>query len=211
MAGPLFVGSSVVQGLLRPGFSFTQHPPSALALGAAGWVQTVTFVVAGCLFVRGAWGLRRVMTGPGARWAPRLIAVFGAALVAGGVFRMDPAFGFPPGTPPGAGDSVSWHAAVHGVLFPLGFAALVAVAFVMAHRFRRQGRRGWQWSGIGTGPLALALCLWPNLAARPDGRFLPMWFGVAAAFLWTSAVIADARRQVMPTRPAVTDAHPRRI
>jgi Protein of unknown function (DUF998) len=64
-AGPLFVVSSVVQGMLRRGFSFTDHPPSALALGGAGWIQVATFVVAGCLFVGGAWGMRHAMSGPG--------------------------------------------------------------------------------------------------------------------------------------------------
>jgi Protein of unknown function (DUF998) len=123
--------------------------------------------------------------------------VFGCALIAAGAFRMDPAFGFPPGTPAGAAAGVSWHAAVHGLLFPLGFGAIVAGCVVMAGRFGRQHRRGWQRYCIATAPVSLALCMWPNLAARPDGRFLPMWIGIAVAFAWTSAVIADIRREFL--------------
>jgi hypothetical protein len=196
-AGPLFVVSSVVQGVLRPGFSFTDHPPSALALGGAGWIQMATLVVAGCLLVGGAWAMHRAMSGPASRWAPRLIAVFGCALVAAGVFRMDPAFGFPPGTPAGMADGVSWHAAVHGVLFPLGFGAIIAGCLVMARRFGQQHRRGLQWYCLATAPVSLALSMWPNLAVRPDGRFLPMWIGVVVAFAWTSVVIADVRREFL--------------
>jgi hypothetical protein len=191
------VASSVVHGMLRPGFSFADHPPSALALGDAGWIQLATFVVVGCLLVGGAWGMRRAMSGPASRWAPGLIAVFGSALVAAGVFRMDPAFGFPPGAPGGMPDGVSWHAAVHGVLFPLGFGAIVAGCVVMARRFGQQRRRGLQWYCVATAPVSLALCLWPNLAARPDGRFLPMWIGVVVAFAWTSVVMAGVRRELL--------------
>jgi uncharacterized protein DUF998 len=46
VAGPLFVVSSLVQATLRAGFDPAQHPPSALALGGAGWVQVLTFVLA---------------------------------------------------------------------------------------------------------------------------------------------------------------------
>ena len=60
-----------------------------------------------------AVGLRRALTpGVGARWAPRLVAVYGAGLVAAGVFRADPALGFPVGTPDGP-EPVSWHGMLH--------------------------------------------------------------------------------------------------
>lgn len=193
LAGPLLVGSSLVQGVLRDGFDVEQHPPSALALGTGGYVQQLTFVVAGLLLVAGALGLRRAAVG---RWTSALVAVLGAALTAAGVFRMDPAFGFPPGTPPGAGDSVSWHAAVHGVLFPVGLVALVGTALVMARRYGRAGRRAMQAAAIGAAVVSLAFSLWPNLAAEPDGRFLPMWIGVTVGYLWIALMNFDLARHV---------------
>jgi hypothetical protein len=198
IAAPVFVVSSITQAWLRSGFDPHKHPPSALALGDSGWVQSGTFVIAGVLFVIGAVGLRRSLAPTGPRWAPRCIGIFGLALAAGGIFVMDPAFGFPPGTPNGVGDDVSWHAAMHGILFPLGFAAILVTCFVMAHRYAEQGRRLARWTSMAVGPLALVLASWPNLGGAPDGRFLPMWAGVAIAFIWLSAVLADAARESTP-------------
>jgi len=200
-AGPLFVVSSVAQAVLRSGFDPRKHPPSALALGDAGWVQSGTFIVSGLFFVIGAVGLRRSLPPAETRWAPRGIGIFGVALAAGGIFVMDPAFGFPPGTPAGVGDEVSWHAATHGVLFPLGFATILGTCFVMANRYARQGRRLARWTSMIAGPVALVLASWPNLGGEPDGRFLPMWAGVVIAFGWLSAVLADAARNPTLNQP----------
>lgn len=204
LAGPLLVGSSLVQGATREGFDFEQHPPSALALGSAGYVQQVTFIVAGLLLVVGAMGMHRANIG---RWAPALTAALGAALSTAGVFRMDPAFGFPPGTPSGVGDSVSWHAAVHGVLFPVGFAALVGTALVMARRYGLANRRTMQGTAIAVAVVSLLLSMWPNLAAEPDGRFLPMWIGVTVGYLWMALMQFDLARQARGPSTATRERH----
>lgn len=151
------------------------------------------FVVTGVLWSAASVGLRRALRGPGSVWAPRLVLVFGAALAAGGAFRMDAAFGFPPGTPQGTPPEVTWHGAIHGIVFPVGFAALVAACFVFARRFATLGRPGWRWASVIAGPAALLLAAWPS-AGDPDGRFLPLWIGVVVAMGWLSAVIGDARR-----------------
>jgi hypothetical protein len=193
-AGPLFVVSSLVQASVRAGFDPAQHPPSALALGGAGWVQVLTFVLAGTGFMAGAVGLRRTISGRQGRTAPVFIGVFGLALVAGGLFRMDPAFGFPPGTPDGTGDSVSWHAAIHGILFPLGFVSILAAGWSLSRRYAAHHRALMRWSANVIGPIALFLSVWPNLGGNPQGRFLPLWLGVAVAFAWMSFALADAAR-----------------
>ncbi len=187
-AGPVLIVSSLVQGSLRTGFEFAEHPPSALALGSAGLIQQVTFVLAGLLLSAGALGMRHGSCG---RWAPRLVAVLGGSLAAAGLFKMDPAFGFPPGTPPGVGDTVSWHAAVHGVLFPIGFVALVGAAVLMGRRFGRAHRRRMQMVTYLAATSSLVLSMWPNLSGEPDGRFLPMWLGVVVGYLWTSLLFVD--------------------
>lgn len=206
IAGPLFVVSSLAQAALRTGFDLREHPPSALALGEVGWIQSATFVAAGLCFLVGAYGLARTMEETGTRWAPRFIGVFGLALVAGGIFTMDPAFGFPPGAPDGVGDTVSWHAVIHGVMFPLGFAAIVIGSFAMARHYALAGRRFARWASIAAGPVALLLATWPTLGGSPDGRFLPMWAGVVVAFGWTSAVLADAAREHVITSTGRTTA-----
>lgn len=195
-AGPLLVGSSILQGIVRHGFDFRRHPPSALALGSAGAVEQVTFGSAGLLLLVGALGLGRLDIG---RWVPRWVMLLGGALAAAGVFRMDPAFGFPPGTPSGIGDVISWHAAVHGVLFPLGFVGLVATALAMGRRYGRAHRRVMRLTSYLAAVTSLVLSLWPNLGGDPEGRFLPMWVGIAIGYAWTSLMFVDLRRDALAT------------
>jgi uncharacterized protein DUF998 len=206
-AGPLFVVSSLVQASVRTRFDPAQHPPSALALGGAGWVQILTFVLAGTGFMAGAVGLRRTIAGRQGRTAPVFIGLLGLALVAGGLFRMHPAFGFPPGTPDGTGDSVSWHAAVHGILFPLGFVSVLSAGWSLSRRYAAHGRALMRWAAIVIGPIALVLSAWPNLGGNPQGHFLPLWLGVTVAFAWMSFALADAARST--TYPSAYPAHGR--
>ena len=42
LAGPIYLITSVVQGILRPGFSFARHDWSLLANGSYGWIQTLS-------------------------------------------------------------------------------------------------------------------------------------------------------------------------
>jgi hypothetical protein len=113
IAGPVFVLVSGIQALTRDGFDPTRHAWSLLSNGSLGWIQITNFVLTGLMIVALAVGLRRALPpGLGGTWAPRLIGAYGVGLVAAGVFRADPALGFPPGTPPDARE-VSWHGVVH--------------------------------------------------------------------------------------------------
>jgi drug/metabolite transporter (DMT)-like permease len=104
-------------------------------------------MLAGLLFVACAVGIRRVLDRgdrvSGGTWAPRLIAVVGASLIAGGVFVPDPAFGFPPGTAPSAPEDLSWHGIVYGIAPAVGLGSLIAASFVFARRFAQLGQREW--------------------------------------------------------------------
>ncbi len=194
LAGPFFVAASFAHGAVRDGFSFTDQPPSALSTGELGWIQTVNFVGAGVLFLAAGIALRRTLHGPGSVWGPRLLTVFGAALAAAGVFQMDPGFGFPPGTPAGEPAEISWHGAVHGFAFFVGFGALVAACFVFSRRYRVLGRPALRWCSIVVGPASLILASMPNVG-DPEGRFLPLWLAVAVALAWASSVVNDTRAQ----------------
>ncbi|MDN5859884.1 MAG: DUF998 domain-containing protein [Pseudonocardia sp.] len=138
IAGPVFVISSVAQGLIREGFDFSRHAWSLLALGTAGWVQVSTFVLCGLMAITAAVGLRRALvTGPGAGWAPRLLAVFGASMIASGIFTVDPMGGFPAELPQAT--SISGHAMVHLLAGAVGFICLAAGLLVLAHRLAGEG------------------------------------------------------------------------
>jgi hypothetical protein len=89
-----------------------------------------------------AVGVGRVLRlGRGARWGPRLLGLYGAGLIAGGVFSSDPVPGFPPGTSP----ETTWHGIVHVVARGSGYVVLIAASLVIAGWFAAEGRRGWAW------------------------------------------------------------------
>ncbi|MCD0483558.1 DUF998 domain-containing protein [Streptacidiphilus sp. ASG 303] len=143
LAGPLFLGVGVVEGLTRDGFDFTRNAISQLSLGPWGWIQVAGFLVTGVLVTAGAVGVRRAIgRTPGGTWAPRLIGVFGASFLLAGVFTADPGGGFPPGTPDGPA-TMSTHGAVHMFGGMAGYLALCAALLVLARHFAARGRRGW--------------------------------------------------------------------
>ena len=116
-------------------------------LGRAALVLDETFVTAGVLTIVGATGL------PTAR---RLVALYGAGLVAAGAFVADPMDGFPVGTPPGPPTTVTWHGMLHFMAGGIGFLGLIAACLVLARRFGRAGRRGWAVYSAATGVLFTA-------------------------------------------------------
>src|SRR2546423_1126149 len=142
VAGPLYVAVSLGQALTRPGFDLTRHQWSLLSNGGLGWIQITNFLLTGAMIVACAVGMRRALArGRGARWAPRLVATFGASLVAAGVFRADPALGFPAGAPAGPGQ-VSWHGALHLLSAGIGFTCVAVACLVVAGRLAADGHRG---------------------------------------------------------------------
>lgn len=184
-AGPIFVGVVAVQLATRDGFDLARHPISLLSLGPGGWVQIANFVLAGVLCGAFALGLSRVLrAGPGRVWLPRLMAVYGAGLVLGGVFVADAGLGFPPGTPDTDAVSLSWHGAIHAVAAPLAFLSLVIATVVMARRDGAQGRRGWAAYSAGTAAVLLVLLAWPD----QDGLSWRLALAVTGAFAWVTAV-----------------------
>ena len=54
LAGTVFVGSIVIQGLTRHGFSIPHDDASLLANGPLGWIQVVTFLLAGAMTIAAA-------------------------------------------------------------------------------------------------------------------------------------------------------------
>jgi hypothetical protein len=100
VAGPLYLMVSYGQAFTRQGFDLTRNAFSYLSLGDLGWIQIANFVLCGLLFVVAATGMRQVLRyQAGGTWGPLLIAIMGMSMIAGGVFVIDPAFGYPLGTP----------------------------------------------------------------------------------------------------------------
>src|SRR5437870_7146257 len=102
VAGPLYVMVAVFQLLIREGFDLRRHALSLLSNGDLGWIQIANFLVSGALTIAVAIGIRQTLRGrPAGTWGAWLVGVYGACLIAAGIFVADPAFGFPPGTPDG--------------------------------------------------------------------------------------------------------------
>jgi hypothetical protein len=207
LAGPVYVVVSLAQALTRDGFALTRHQWSLLSNGAYGWVQITNFVVTGIMMAAMAAGLRRALRpGRGGAWAPRLVGVFGASLVGAGVFRADPALGFPPGTPDDVAN-VSWHGMLHLASAGVGFTCLAAACLVVARRLAAEGARGWAVYSRITGVMFLvgfaavatgAGAVWSNLA------FVA---AVVIVLAWTSALAARLYRRTSRHASRRTSGH----
>jgi hypothetical protein len=183
-AGPLFVVTFLVQGVLRDGYDSVRHPVSSLSLGPGGWVQIASFLVSGALCLVFAVGLRRSLRpGPGSVAGPLLLAAWGVGLLGAGVFVTDPVSGYPAGTP-ATPVTPSWHGLLHDLAFSLpGFAALAAAMAVFAYAFARRRARGWAvYSGL-SGVAFVVLFFLASAGFAQD----PRW--VSTAGLWQRLMV----------------------
>ncbi|WP_106401628.1 DUF998 domain-containing protein [Actinocorallia populi] len=191
-ASPLWAAVSLAQALTRDGYDLTRHPLSVLSTGSLGWLQIANFLFCGVLTAVGAIGLRRALHGtPGGTWAPRLVAVYGLGMIAAGVFVMDPADGFPVGTPAGAPTTVSWHALLHLASGSIAFIALAAACFVLARRYARAGDRARAVLSRLAGTAVALGNLWAM--SNSPAASLVLAVGVITGMLWISAVAARLR------------------
>ncbi|KQV15377.1 MULTISPECIES: DUF998 domain-containing protein [unclassified Kitasatospora] len=193
VASPLWAAVSLAQAAAREGFDLTRHPLSALSNGSLGWLQITNFLVSGVLTVLGASGLHRVMRGmAGGTWVPRLVRLSGIGIIAAGVLVMDPADGFPVGTPYGMPTALTWHSYGHMMAGLVAFGALGAACYVLGRHFRRAGSRG---LAIASRVAGTALVL-GNAWAMSGGRAgtLTLAVGVIAAMLWISVIAARYRQ-----------------
>jgi hypothetical membrane protein len=192
IAGPLFVATATVQILARDGFDLRRHPISLLSVGEHGWIQVMNFILAGVLSIIFSIGVARVLTdGPGSRWGPRFCALFGVGLVIGGVFRADPALGFPAGAPAGYPEHLTTHAMIHAFAPPLAFLSLIAACLVIARRFAADGLRR---VALLTRIVA-AVCFVLSVPVGP-GFSIRLFVAVALAFAWVAAYAVYLRRRI---------------
>ena len=189
LAGPLFVTTALAQILTRDGFDLTRHPISLLANGEYGCVQSANFIVAGLLSLLFAYGVApHLRGGRGAVAGPVLFTVYGVGLITGGVFKADPAMGFPAGAPAGYPEQISTSSLIHAFAPPLAFLALVAACLVLARRFATEGHRA---AAIVTVVVAVVSFLLP----LPFGPLhsVRLFVAVVLGFAWVTAFAARLR------------------
>jgi hypothetical protein len=136
-------------------------------------------------------------------WGPRLITVYGVSLMAAGIFRADPALGFPLGTPAIARD-VSWHGALHLVCGAVGFLCLVVGCFVLA----RHLSAGWATFTRVTGVVFLAAFVGIASGAGSVATTVGFVLAVVLVCAWMSALAVHLYRTLTPasTPAAVADS-----
>lgn len=184
VAGPLYVGVSLAQAFTREGFDLTRHSWSLLSDGALGWIQITNFVLTGLTVLAAAAGLARAL--PQSPWAGRLVAVFGASLIAAGALRADPALGFPAGTPDGPG-AVSWHGAGHLIAGAIGFLCVIVATFVVARRQPRAMAVYCRVSGL------LFLAGFAGIASGNAAPWLTLGFAGAVLVIWAWLAVVSVR------------------
>lgn len=181
-AGPVFYLSACAQMLAREGFDLRVHPISQLSTGEWGWIQMLTFVLAGvglgCLAV----GHRMVVvSGLGRGSIPLFVAIAGLGFVAAGIFPQDASHGFPAGTLAGPAAETTWHAAAHMAAAVVGFTALAVAAVISLVRAIR-GRR--PLAAVGNAVVALVLLV----PVAPDIASIQVAITGLFAFGWCTVV-----------------------
>lgn len=195
VAGPFYLAVSLAQALSRDGFDLSRHPWSLLENGSLGWIQRANFVLTGVMVAAFAVGLARAdRPHPVGRWAPRLLALYGAGLAAAGVFTADPMAGFPAGTPAGPAGTPTWHGTLHLAAGGIGFLGMVAGCLVLGRRFARAGRRGWALASRVTGVAFLAA--FAGITTGSTAATLPFVAGVVLSFGWLAGLAVDTYRNV---------------
>ncbi len=196
VAGPFYVIVALAQALLRPGFNLAHDDVSLLSNGSFGWVQIANFVLTGGMVFACSVGLARALPGGrGATWAPRLLALYGAGLVAAGIFVADPMNGFPAGAPAGRPDAITVHGILHIAAAAVGFLGLVGACIVMARRFAAEKRGRWAVFSIVTGVAFLIAFGGVASGSGSPAVVLAFWAALVLAWAWLASVSVDLYRR----------------
>src|SRR5438477_1693465 len=193
IAGPLFLLTVLIQDYTRPAFDPRLYPLSLLSLGEWGWVQIANFALAGVLnllYARGLW--RRLHPGRAGTWGPLLIGAYGLGLIVVGVFRTDPANGFPPGAI--ASNGPSWHGAIHALGGLFVFVVLAAALGVFVRLFLERKERWWAFYCLASAVLIILFFFGGINSAVLMARFLRLGTLVG----WMAASVIDIKLLCAP-------------
>jgi len=196
IAGPLFILTVLIQDYTRPGFDPRLDPLSLLSLGDWGWVQIVNFVLAGVLNLLYAVGLwRRLHTGRAGTWGPILIGAYGFGLILVGVFRTDPANGFPPGAIAPTGPS--WHGVIHALGGLFVFVVLAAALGVFVRFFLERKERWWAFYCLASAVLLLLIFF----TGFSNAAFMARTLRLATLIGWMAASLVAIKLLSTPDTP----------
>jgi hypothetical protein len=195
VAGAFYLVVGVGQGMIRVGFSFSEHALSMLMLGDFGWIQTANLGLTGLMVAVAAVGFTRAMKpARGATAAGGLLGIFGAALIGAAIFPPDPVDGFPD---PSSTEAATTSGVLHLAFGAIGFIALAAATFVVAgwlgNREDEASRaRGYRLFGI---VIAIGFLGGAVLATTTAGVIL-LWLAVVTGWAWLALTSLHLYRTV---------------
>lgn len=163
LAPVVFLGVSIVEGLLRPGYDMVGMFISALAMGPRGGIQIASFLVTGLLILLLACGVAaKFKTGKASRLGPILLGIIAVALFFSGPFVMDPV------DVPAA--EMSTHSRLHYFFGAFFFTLAPATCFVFWQRFRSDPDwKALEWWTLAAGVIAtMSMILLFSAARAPD-------------------------------------------
>ena len=178
LVGPFYLLVGIMQGLLRPGFSFARHPLSVLANGDYGWVQTANFALTGLMVIAAAVGIARVVgrVGRATTW---VLYVYGVCVALAAIFHADPMDGFPVGTPVGMPTAITTMGMLHFALGALGITCLGVSALLAARMLSRRGASLMSRLSLMSG-LVVLLGFYGGIAVG----ILGIWIAVVVGWAW---------------------------
>ncbi len=181
LAGVVYLVVGLALAATREGFDLSRHPLSLLSLGEGGWIQRANLIVSGAMVAAASIGFSRASSTPAVGRAGVLVLVYGACLVAAGVFPPDPMEGFPPGVAEGDG---SLSGILHLVVGAVGFLCLAAAAFTIGRWHSQQGERGRAlYSRVSGGLILIGFLGGAALSTRSAGILL-LWVAVVVGWIW---------------------------
>lgn len=136
------------------------------------------------MVVAAAVGYRRALgTGVGGRWVPRLLAAYGASLVAAGSSARTQWTASRSEHPLARRPLPTLSGTLHFVSGSIGFWALILAAFLLARRFGREGRPwraiGSIVTGVGFGAAVV------GIASGSTAPAISLAFAAAVLLAWT--------------------------
>ena len=163
--GPIFlIFSYIIQERLREGYNPIMVTISALAIGPEGWVQTLTFLIAGALIIFFGYGLFKLRkTEKFSKLTPFFIIICGIGLIGAGIFVTDPINGFPPELYV-SGEGSSFYGIIHKIFAGFLFVGLPLACFAMDKYFKFKEDLKWRIYTLFTGISSLIVFLLTTLA-----------------------------------------------
>jgi hypothetical protein len=192
VACPLFVGTFVIVGRRRGGYSPQRDPVSALALGESGWVQIASFLTTGGLMCASAAGVRRELrSGTGTIGLPVAIGAVGMGLIGAGLFPTDAPANDGEGPTTDTPSRLTRNGALHVAFSVLVFVGLPVACLIGAHRFWTERRFGWTEYSVASGVVGLIASALAGAGFAGDDRLghrAGTWQRIAiiAGLGWTS-------------------------